>query len=113
MTCKFRGDCNCQGYEGILHGGVISALLDSAMTHCLFAKNIEAVTGKMNIRFLKQIPFDTEYTLKAEIAGNKSPLYKLKAFLLKKEEVYAKAEAKFIDLKFINKQSVNRAVRQK
>lgn len=34
-----------QGYKGILHGGVTCALLDSAMTHCLFNLQIEGVTG--------------------------------------------------------------------
>lgn len=39
-----------QGYKGILHGGVTCALLDSAMTHCLFNLQIEGVTGEMNIK---------------------------------------------------------------
>ncbi len=29
-----------EGYAGILHGGVAAALLDSAMTNCLFANHV-------------------------------------------------------------------------
>lgn len=98
---SFKGDFRYQGYDGILHGGVISALLDSAMTHCLFSENIEAVTADLNIRFVKPIPFNASVVLKAEIITHRFPLYKLKACLLVENEIYAKADARFIDLKFL------------
>jgi len=41
----FTGNSNLQGYNGILHGGVLSALLDAAMAQCLLHQNIEAVSG--------------------------------------------------------------------
>lgn len=98
---NFKGDYRYQGYDGILHGGVISALLDSSMTHCLFAHGIEAVTADLSIRFVKPIPFNAEVSLKAEIIMHRFPLYKLKSSILIGDEQYAKAEARFIDLKFI------------
>jgi len=97
----FKGDFRYQGYSGILHGGVISALLDSTMTHCLFAHDIEAVTADLNIRFVKPVPFNATVMLKGEIVMNRFPLYKLKASILINDEIYARADARFIDLKFI------------
>ena len=44
---QYEANALLQGYEGILHGGIIAALLDAAMTHCLFHHNIEAVTGAL------------------------------------------------------------------
>ena len=46
-------DCSdrFQGYPGMLHGGVISSLLDGAMTNCLFAHGIVAVTADLKVRF--------------------------------------------------------------
>ncbi len=39
------------GYAEILHGGVIAALLDSAMTHALFARGVAAVTARLSVRY--------------------------------------------------------------
>jgi hypothetical protein len=36
-----------QSYPETLHGGVIAALLDSAMTNCLFSKGVIAVTAEL------------------------------------------------------------------
>jgi hypothetical protein len=48
---SFQSHAGLQGYDGYIHGGVISALLDSVMTHCLFHSGVRAVTGELNIRF--------------------------------------------------------------
>ncbi len=101
ISGRFKGDYRYQGYSGILHGGVISALLDSAMTHSLFSQNIEAVTATLQIRFVKSVPFNAEVELLSEIVFKRYPLYKLKSSLIFRNEVYARAEANFIDLDFI------------
>lgn len=40
-----------QGYPATLHGGIISGLLDGAMTNCLFAHGHASMTAEINIRF--------------------------------------------------------------
>jgi acyl-coenzyme A thioesterase PaaI-like protein len=92
---KFQGNNTFQGYEGILHGGVISTLLDATMTQCLFSQGIEAVTGDLRIRFLHPIPCNYTITVQAQIIKAKKPLYILKAEALYKEKIMARAEAKF------------------
>lgn len=62
-----------QGYKGILHGGVTCALLDSAMTHCLFNLQIEGVTGEMNIKFIKPVPINSKIILKAALEKKYDP----------------------------------------
>jgi acyl-coenzyme A thioesterase PaaI-like protein len=52
----FKAHEGLQGYRGILHGGVITALLDAAMANCLFLKGVEALTGDLHVRFLKPVP---------------------------------------------------------
>ena len=59
----FQAHSGLQGYKGILHGGVISSLLDAAMTHCLFHQGIEAVTGDLHVRFVKSVPCDAQMEL--------------------------------------------------
>ena len=40
-----------EGYPATLHGGIICALLDGAMTNCLFAHGHAAVTAELKVRF--------------------------------------------------------------
>jgi len=40
-----------QGFEGIVHGGVLSALLDEAMAKLSVALGIPAVTAEMTVKF--------------------------------------------------------------
>jgi ubiquinone/menaquinone biosynthesis C-methylase UbiE/acyl-coenzyme A thioesterase PaaI-like protein len=40
-----------QGYDGVVQGGIVSLLLDSAMTNCLFRLGVKAMTARLNVRF--------------------------------------------------------------
>ena len=84
-----------QGYPGRLHGGVVSMLLDAAMTHSLFARHIRGVTAKLNIRFPRPVQVGVEATVRARLVEKSPPLYVLKAELLQHGEVCAHAEGKF------------------
>lgn len=88
-----------QGFSGKMHGGIISALLDSAMTHCLFDKKIEAVTAELKVRFLKPIHCNSRLHISAWIIEKYFSLYKLKSEITIDGKVFAKAESKFMRLK--------------
>ena len=93
----FRGASRLQGYKGILHGGVISAILDSAMTNCLFLHGVEALTGKLEVRFLKPVPCDGTLKIIAGIITSRPPFHRLKAHMKCGEIEMAEAEAKFME----------------
>jgi len=52
-----------QGFKGVVHGGIVAALLDEAMSHSLKNAGIEAVTGTLETRYIK--PLLTEKPLVA------------------------------------------------
>ena len=68
----------CEGYHCLYHGGVISAILDGAMTNCLFARGITAVTGELNVRFRQEVLLAREISIKAWISRESDPLFILK-----------------------------------
>ena len=88
-----------QGYDGILHGGIIAALLDASMTHCLFHLGIEAVTGTLDVRFIKPVPCDATLTVRANLTDSHPPLFKLKSVLMWDRHIMARAQAKFMQAK--------------
>lgn len=96
VECLFTGGPHLQGYDGILHGGVISTILDSAMAHCLLLQNIQAVTADLRVRFLHSIPCSSRVTVRAWLTCAVSTLYELKAEATVDGQVVAKAKAKFM-----------------
>ena len=96
VRAVFTPGPDLQGYSGILHGGIVSALLDSAMTHCLFNSGIKAVTGDLHVRFLHSVPCSQPLEIRASIISSRPPLYRLKSELLQDKKIMARAEAKFM-----------------
>ncbi|UCF34534.1 MAG: PaaI family thioesterase [Phycisphaerales bacterium] len=91
----FACDSDYQGYPNRLHGGVVSMLLDAAMTHCLFARGIQAVTGKLNVRFRHPVIVGKPATFRARLVKQRAPLYTLQAELTQRGKTCALADARF------------------
>ncbi len=85
-----------QGYEGILHGGFVASLMDSAMCNVLFHRGIEAVTGDISIRYLEEIPYDCEVVLRGLFLGGSAPLFKVEAVLMREGRIVVRAKARFV-----------------
>lgn len=97
VSASFTDGSSYEGYAGVLHGGVLSAVVDGAMTNCLFAHGIEAVTGELTVRFRRPVLSDAQLTVTARLAPSKPPLYYLEAEISQHGEVKVVAKAKFMD----------------
>ncbi|GAB4541346.1 MAG: PaaI family thioesterase [Thermodesulfovibrionia bacterium] len=56
-----------QGYMDIVHGGIISTLLDEAMVKVAIESGMPAVTAEMNIRLKRALNIGERVTVSAEI----------------------------------------------
>lgn len=56
-----------QGYMNIVHGGIISTLLDEVMVKLAIEKGMPAVTAQMDIRLRKAVAVGDRITFMAEI----------------------------------------------
>ena len=68
-----------EGWKGILHGGVTFCLMDEALGWCLFYQGIGAVTTKIETRFVKPVPIDSEVIVRAWVVRNRKRLYEAHA----------------------------------
>jgi len=91
-----KGSIHHQGYQGILHGGFIAALLDSAMCNTIFSRGEEAVTGDINIRYLAEIPLTADILIRSKIVKNYLTLYKVEAEIYVNQQLMAKSAARFM-----------------
>jgi len=66
-----------QGYEGVMHGGLVSTLLDEVMARYLYAKGFNAVTAKLEVRFRQPTPIGQQLTVSGWITGKRGKMYEL------------------------------------
>jgi uncharacterized protein (TIGR00369 family) len=86
------------GYPGMLHGGIICSLLDGAMTNCMFAHGLAAITFDMNVRFRHPVGVSRPATVRARLNSDAdSSVHHLTAEVVQEGQVVATATARFID----------------
>jgi len=97
VTAGFDCGESFEGYGGMLHGGVVSAIADGGMTNCLFAHGIAAVTAELNVRFRHPMESGTPLTVTARIVRRAGPLFLVEAELTQAGQIKAKASGKFME----------------
>ncbi len=96
---NFFADPKYEGYSGIIHGGIIATLLDSAMTHCLLMKDIPALTGRLSIKYSIPIRTGTVVKVEARIVDQLHEMFILQGKALVDGKRVASAEAKYMTMK--------------
>lgn len=51
VSSPFTPEQRHEGYAGVVHGGIITTVLDEVMAWALYAQEIWAVTGELTVRF--------------------------------------------------------------
>lgn len=99
-SVKANFDCNqvYEGYSNVLHGGIISALLDGAMANCMLSKGIHAVTAELNIKFIHSVRCNEPVEIEAWLTRNTSRLYLLESKITQADEIMVTAKAKFMTI---------------
>ncbi len=52
---EWRAGRAWEGFEGILHGGIVTTLLDEAMAHAIVARGLHALTCELRVRMRKHV----------------------------------------------------------
>jgi uncharacterized protein (TIGR00369 family) len=97
VRAAFAGSARHEGYPETLHGGLIAALLDSAMTNCLFARGVIAVTARLNVRYLRPGRVGRPMEVMATLARSNRSLHYLDAEVRQAGGIVATASATFKD----------------
>ncbi len=97
VMATFSCDEDFEGYPGILHGGIISLILDSAMGNCMFARGLATVTVEITMKFRHSVVTGQEATVLARITRHSHPLYLLEAEITQNGKIKATARGKYYD----------------
>src|ERR1017187_7494197 len=80
-TTLFRSTENWEGFEGIVHGGIISTVLDEAMSKAVAAMNYEALTGELRVRFRHHVAAGENLRIRGWVVEKVKRLVKAEATL--------------------------------
>lgn len=96
-TTKFVFKKHHQGYADIIHGGIITTILDEAMGRLLFDLGILSLTVALEVRFFHPVKVGDEVFVKGEILRQRRKIIDAYSEIkLKNGQRVAQAKAKFL-----------------
>ena len=89
-----------EGMDNLIHGGVISTILDEAMSHAIFRTGKKTTaTADLYVRYIHPIRTDQKYTVRAWIDSSNRKIFETKAEILDQTgAVQAWAKARFLGI---------------
>ncbi len=88
-----------QGWDGLVHGGIISTLLDEAMAKLVYELGYQAVTASLEVKFKKPAPILKALNIFGEITEVNKRLIRAKAHITNEEgTILATGTSTFIHL---------------
>ncbi len=85
LKTTFVASPTFQGWDGIVHGGIISTLLDEAMAKLVYELGFQAVTASLVIKFKKPAPILEPLSVYGEIIEVNKRLIRAKAHVAKED----------------------------
>jgi len=100
VVAHFIGKEEHQGYPGVMHGGIVTALLDEVIARVAIAQDLLwGVTAKLEVRFRRPVPLGQPLTLVGEMTRLRSRTLEARGEIrLEDGTVAAEAEGVYIRL---------------
>jgi uncharacterized protein (TIGR00369 family) len=100
-AANFTPDRSLEGYDGVVHGGIVSALLDEVMVWSAFyTTGFHAVTAELTVRFVRPLRVGVASRVLGSVRENKGRLILTEASLEDESgNILAKAEGKLFSVK--------------
>jgi uncharacterized protein (TIGR00369 family) len=96
IRANFRPSEDHQGYESIVHGGILSSLLDEAMAKLAYSLGIPAVTAEITVKFKAPAAPGDELHVSGRLIEETKKLILAEATITRGPVVIAEAKGKLL-----------------
>lgn len=86
---EYKASPDFEGYKDILHGGIISALLDEVMIKSILAQDILVVTASIEVKFKQPIKIGERLSLEGKILKDQGKIVTAEGKVLKEDKTVA------------------------
>ncbi|HPM03990.1 MAG: PaaI family thioesterase [Candidatus Cloacimonetes bacterium] len=96
--CFWETHSDYEGYPGIIHGGIISTLLDEVMAKTILSGGQTAVTTELNIKYKKPALVNKKYKVTGTILYQKKRMIECSAIMSEADDdkhIIAEAKATY------------------
>jgi uncharacterized protein (TIGR00369 family) len=83
-----------QGWQGIVHGGILATLLDETCAYAAKGLVAHVVTAEMTVTYKKPVPIETELLVSATVVSRRRKIIEVKGGIAIDGEIYAEASAR-------------------
>jgi len=98
-TASWTPDSVWEGFRGIVHGGVVSTVLDEAMSKAVAATGTEALTAELRVRFRRHVASGETFLIRGRVSSRNKRLIEAEAVLIATDGIeHAHAWATFLAL---------------
>lgn len=88
-----------QGWQGVLHGGLISTVLDEIMIKAVAQKGLKCVTAELNIKFKKPALLKKGFSIKGKVIEIRRRIALTEGWVVDSDDTtIATAHGKFISI---------------
>ncbi|KAB0463542.1 PaaI family thioesterase [Vibrio kanaloae] len=87
-----------EGYDGMMQGGIVTTLHDSAMLHCLFQNDIKAMTVSLASRFHHPIAIGQELEVRAHWVKIRRNIHFLESKITQNGRLCSSAQSQFMSV---------------
>ncbi len=98
VSATFTPDQWHQGWQGVIHGGILAALLDEAMAYTLFFAGLRGVTVRMNVRYRKAVHAGETIVVSARLSHESPRLADIVGYIRRDDGLAVEASARFMKL---------------
>lgn len=74
-VCAIRISDTYQGWQGIVHGGIIAALVDEAGVYACRSEGEHFVTAELNVKYKSPVPVERDLVVSAEVVSSRRRIY--------------------------------------
>lgn len=87
-----------EGFFGVVHGGIVSTMLDEAMAWAAFSNGLWVVTGKLEIRFRQPVVVGVEVIVSGRVMAQQGRLLDGRGEIRRSsdDELLASAQGRFV-----------------
>lgn len=96
VVAEYTAGRHFEGYKDVLHGGILSTLLDEVMIRAILALGIYSVTSEIRVKFRKMVKTGDKLSLVGRLVEDKGRILTAEGKITNQQnQVVAEAEAKF------------------
>jgi acyl-coenzyme A thioesterase PaaI-like protein len=95
-----------EGWEGVVHGGILAAALDEVMAYTLFFDRIKCVTARLELRYRVPVRQGDRLVIEARIVRSTRRIADVEGTIRRDGRIVAEASGRFMKLGVLEREDI-------